>query len=143
MRMRDCDGADPAACVDLGGRVVVEEGDAIPEQVSSGRLREQSALADREFRFCADPQKTRRFFFEAVVMIGCQPFERRPFLAFVTNELPFVLANRTSWRRLCAFRKLRSALNADRIFHKAPQPLRSHLQNHRAFVCHCHSEACV
>ena len=96
MRMRNGNGADAAARVHFGNGVIVEESDAIPQQIPSGRLQEQSALAYRKFRFAADPQKAWRFFFEAVVMITRQPFERRPFLAFVTNKLPFILANRTA-----------------------------------------------
>jgi hypothetical protein len=59
-------------------------------------LHEQSALAYREFRLRADPQKMWRFLFKAVVMVSRQPFERRPFLAAVTNKLPFILANWTA-----------------------------------------------
>jgi hypothetical protein len=59
-------------------------------------LQKQSPLAYRKFWFCADAQKLRRFILEAIVMISCQPFERRPFLAGVTDELPFVLANWTA-----------------------------------------------
>ncbi len=96
MRMRDCDGPDTAARVDFGSGLIVEKGDAIPEQIPSWRLQEQSALAYCKFRFSADPQKAWRFLFEAIVMISRQPFERRPFLAFVTNKLPFIFANRTA-----------------------------------------------
>ena len=116
VRMRNRDRADTAARVHLGNRVVVEESDAIPEQISSGRLQKQSTLAYRKFRFGADPQKAWRFFFQAVVMISRQPFERRPFLASVTNKLPFISANGTAWRRPDCLRKLRSALHADKIF---------------------------
>jgi hypothetical protein len=59
-------------------------------------LQKQCALPYREFRFCTDPQKMWRFFFDAVLMISRQPFERGPFLAAVTNKLPFILADRTS-----------------------------------------------
>src|SRR6266496_2691095 len=117
VRMRNCDRADTAARVHLGNGVVVEESDAIPEQIASGRLQKQSTLAYRKFRFGADPQKTWRFFFETVAMISRQAFERRPFLASVTNKLPFILADWAPWRRLDCFRKLRSALHADKIFH--------------------------
>src|SRR4029077_3464436 len=110
-------GADAAARVHLGNGVLVEASDTIPEQISSRRLQEQSALAYRKFRFGADPQKAWRFFFEAVVMISRQEFERRPFLAFVTNKLPFIFANGTAWRRLRAFSKRRSALHTDKLFH--------------------------
>ena len=91
--MRDRDGADTAARVELGSGLAVEKRDAIPEQISSVRLQEQSALAYRKFRFGADPHKAWRFLFEPVVMISRQPFERRPFLASVTNKLPFILAS--------------------------------------------------
>jgi hypothetical protein len=115
MRVRNGNGADAAARVHLGNGVVVEESDAIPEQIPSGRLQEQSTLAYRKFRFGADSQKTWRFFFEAVAMISRQLFERRPFLASVSNKLPFVFANWTVWRRLGFLSKLRSALRADKI----------------------------
>ena len=98
--------------------MAVEKRDAIPEQISSIRLQEQSALAYRKFRLGADPQKAWRFFFEPVVMISRQPFERRPFLASVTNKLPFIFANWTARRRSGGFSKLRSALHADKIFHR-------------------------
>lgn len=59
MRMRDRDGADTAARVELGSGLAVEKRDAIPEQISSVRLQEQSALAYRKFRFGADPPRRR------------------------------------------------------------------------------------
>ena len=80
-------------------------------------MQEQSALAYRKFRFRADSEKPWRFLFEVIVMISRQPFERRPFLASVTNKLPFILANRTALRLSGAFSKLCSALDADKIFH--------------------------
>ena len=118
MRVRNRDGADAAACVYLGDCFVVQQRDAIPEQISSRRLQKQSALAYRKFRFCADAQKLRRFILEAVVMISLSSLERRPFLASVTNELPFVFANWTARRRLCSLTKLRPALHADEVFHE-------------------------
>src|SRR6266566_6256616 len=117
MRMRNPDGADAAACFYLGDCLVVQQRDAIPEQISSRRLEKQSALADREFRFGADAQKLRRFLFDAVVMISLKAFERRPFLAGVTDELPFIFANWTARRRFRSFTKLRPALHADKILH--------------------------
>src|SRR6478735_12055394 len=89
MRMRNRDGANAAASIYLGDCLVVQQRDAIPEQISSGRLEKQSPLADRKFRFSADAKKLRRFIVEAVVMIRRKPFERRPFLAGVTDKLPF------------------------------------------------------
>ncbi len=118
MGMRNRDGADAAACVYLGDCFVVQQRDAIPEQISSGRLEKQSPLAYRKFRFGADAQKLRRFLFDAVVMISRKAFERRPFLAGVTDELPFILANWTARRRFRRIIKLRPALRADKVLHQ-------------------------
>ena len=51
-------------------------------------------------------------------MIDREPFERRPFLAGVTDELPFVFANWTTRRRFRSRSKLRPALHADKIFYR-------------------------
>src|SRR5437868_14632356 len=91
--------------------------------MSCGRLHEQSALANSEFRFRSDAEKLRRLFFEAVAMMKRQLLQRRLLLSAMTNELPFVLANRTSWRRLRSLAKLRPALRADKLCH----PLRNFL----------------
>jgi hypothetical protein len=116
--MRDGYAADTAAPINFGCCLVIEQGDAIPEQISSGRLQKQSALAYGEFWFGADSQKPRRFLFEAVPIIGLESFQGCPFLASVTHELPFIFANWTAQRRFRAFSKLRPALHADKIFHR-------------------------
>jgi hypothetical protein len=59
-------------------------------------LHKQSALADGKLGLCANTEKLRRFFFETVLMIGCETFKRGPFLAAMTHKLPFILANRTA-----------------------------------------------
>src|SRR4030095_14759579 len=100
MRMRNRDGADAAACAYLGECFVVQQRDAIPEQISSGRLQKQSALTYRKFRFGADSQKPRRFLFETIMVVSRKAFERRPFLAGVTDELPFIFANWAVRRRV-------------------------------------------
>ena len=94
--MRNRDRADAAACVHLDDRLVVQQRNAVPEQISSGRLQKQSPLAYRKFRFGADSQKLRRFLFEPVVVVSRKVFECRPFLPGVTDELPFIFANWTS-----------------------------------------------
>src|SRR6266403_4200711 len=119
MGMRNRDGADAAACVYLGDCFVVRQRDAVPEQISSGRLEKQSPLAYGKFRFGADSEKPRRFIFDAVVMISRKSLERRPFLAGVTDELPFIFANWTARRRFRSLSKLRPALYADTVFHSA------------------------
>src|SRR5213596_1967081 len=118
MGMRNRDGADAAACVYLGDCFVIQQRDAIPEQISSRRLEKQSTLANREFRFSADPQKLRRFIFDAVVMISAQLLERCPFLASVTDELPFIFANWTARRRFRSIIKLAPALHTDKVLHQ-------------------------
>src|SRR6478736_7122070 len=118
MRMRNRDGADAAACVYLSDCFVVQQRDAVPEQISSGRLQKQSALAYGKFRFGTHAQKLWRFIFDSVVMISHEPFERRPFLAGVTDELPFIFANWTARRRFRSIIKLRPALHADKVFHR-------------------------
>jgi hypothetical protein len=81
-------------------------------------LQKQSALAYRKFRFCSDTQKLGRFIVVAIVMIRREPFEHGPFLASVTDELAFILANWTVRRRFRGLGKLRPALHADKIFHR-------------------------
>ena len=81
-------------------------------------MQEQSALPYRKFRFCSDAQKLGRFIVVAIVMIRREPFERRPFLASVTDELAFIFANAAGGRRLGSLIKLCSALHADKVFHR-------------------------
>ena len=118
MGMGDRDATYAAPIVDFRSGFIVEESNAIPKQISSGRLLKQSALANRKFRFRSDAQKPRRFILEAIVMIRSEPFKCRPFLAHVTDELPFVFANWTMRRRFGSLSKLRSALHADKVFHR-------------------------
>jgi hypothetical protein len=80
-------------------------------------LQEQCTLSDGKFRFGADSEKAGRFVFNSVVMIAREPIKRGPFLAGVTNELPFVLADGAGGWWLCSLVKLRSALDADEVFH--------------------------
>src|SRR6266536_1510277 len=116
--MRNRDRANTAARVHFADGFLVQQCNAIPEQISAGGLQEQCALADGKFRLRADPQKSCRFLFKAVVMISRQTFERRPFLATMTHKLPLIFANWTTRRRLRAFSKLHSALHADKVFHE-------------------------
>jgi hypothetical protein len=81
-------------------------------------LQKQRPLAYRKFRFGTDPEKPWRFIFDAVVMISREPSDCRPFLARVTNKLPFVFANKTPRWRTDGFSKLRPALHTDKVFHQ-------------------------
>src|SRR5882724_4036415 len=51
-------------------------------------------------------------------MIAREPIKRSPFLTAMTNELPFILADGAGGWRLCSLVKLRSALDADEVFHR-------------------------
>src|SRR6266700_4330655 len=121
--MRDCDRPNASARLDLRDRLAVEQRDAIPQPISRGQLHEQSTLATSAFRFRSDAEKLRRLFFEAIAMMKRQLLQRRPLLSVMTNELPCVLANRTSWRRLRGLAKRRPALHADKDFHPPPNLL--------------------
>jgi hypothetical protein len=116
--MRDRDRPNTSARPDFRDRVVLEQRNAIPQQISCGRLHQQSALSNGEFRFRSDAEKLRRLFFDTVAMMPRQLLQRRPPLPVVANELPFVLADRTSWRRLRRLAKLRPALYADKVLHR-------------------------
>jgi hypothetical protein len=116
--MRYRDRADAAARVDLRDCSIVQQRDAIPEQISRWGLHKQSALADGKFGLGANAKEVPRFFFKTVLMIGCEAFECGPFLAAMAHKLPFILANRTAERRLRRLGKLRSALYADEILHR-------------------------
>lgn len=95
MRMRYRDRTDPAARIDFGDCSIVHQRNAIPEQISGRRFHKQSALADGKFRLGANAEELRRFFFETVLMIGCETFKCCPFLAAMPDKLAFILANRT------------------------------------------------
>jgi hypothetical protein len=60
----------------------------------------------------------RRFVSEPVVMLIGQALGRRPSLTRMPDELPFVFANDTARWLLRGFAKLRSALYADKVFHR-------------------------
>ena len=87
-------------------------------------IRAGETVNSRDLVVQFDPEKLRRFVCNSVVMITRESIKRGPFLPGATNELPFVLANRAGGWRLCSFAKLRSALNADEIFHRDDEPNR-------------------
>jgi hypothetical protein len=59
VRVRDRDRGDAAELLDPRAELVVEERDAVPEDVSTGRLDEERALADGEARLAAEPDEAR------------------------------------------------------------------------------------
>lgn len=73
VRMRNGDGAQSAKSVDQGDRRVVDQGDAIPEDVPFRRTQEQCALPDGEFRSRADADETWLVLAKSVVVRNPQP----------------------------------------------------------------------
>ena len=101
--------------VDPSFDFIIEERDAIPEKISSGQLKEQRALANRELWLGADPKQLGRLFLEPVVMIRGELFHRGPCLSLMTNVLPFVSADRASFWRCGGRAELGPALHTDEI----------------------------
>jgi len=115
MRDRDC--PDTAERLDFCDRLMVEESNAIPKQVPSGQLKEERALANREFRLSTDSEQLGCLFLEPVVMVGGKLFHRRPCLSLMTNILPFVGADRARFRRRGGLAELGAALHTDEVWH--------------------------
>ena len=74
-------------------------------------------MTDGKFRFGADAEEAGRLIFNSVMMITREPIKRGPVLTGMTNELPFVLADEARRWRFRSLVKLRSALDADEVFH--------------------------
>jgi hypothetical protein len=60
VRVRDRDRLEAAGGLDVRADLVVEERDAVPQDVPAGRADEQRALADREARLAPDPDEPGR-----------------------------------------------------------------------------------
>jgi len=80
----------------------------------------QNVWPDVENR--AKPSTLKRFldFVEASAgrKRGGQEIERGPLLAAIPNELPLIVADWAARRRQHRFAKLRSAMHADKVFHR-------------------------
>ena len=113
--MRNRDRPDTAEGRNSRDRFIIEKRNAIPEKISSGQLKEQRALANRELRFGADAKQLVRLFLEPVVMIRGELFHRGPCLSLMTNVLPFVSADRASFWRCGGRAELGPALHTDEI----------------------------
>jgi len=70
-----------------------------PQQISRGDCTSRARWAMPNSGSVPCRESCGRLFFETVVMIQRQLLQRRPLLPAMTNELPFILANRTLWRR--------------------------------------------
>ena len=119
VRMRDRDRREPAAALDLGGGRVVEQRDAVPQQVRVAVGDEQRALADGELRLGPDADEV------ALRRGSCSRGRRRRSssvvhcLAAKPDVLARVGADRARLRRALALGELGPARHADRHRHGA------------------------
>ena len=125
MRMRDRDPAEPARRLDHPHRRIVDQADAVPEQVPSrtvlrrGRHQERP-LPDRKARLRADPEQPVTLGPHRQPMPAPERLERGPPLPAPAHELALVGAHRTDLERPLARRKLHATGDADRMH--GPQP---------------------
>ena len=117
VRMRDGDGAQAAETLDEGDGGLVDERDAIPQDVAVRRANEQRALADGETRLGADADQARLVLAEGVEMADREPVQGRPRLSARRRELALVLAHAALSRRSSARRILHAARRADEGWH--------------------------
>ena len=107
VRVRDRDPGEPAAVLDLGRRVLVEERDAVPHQRAAVEGDEQRSLADRQRRVDADAVEAGVV--ADVVVVACpELLGGRPPLSGLGHVLALVLADRTALGRRLRRRVLRS-----------------------------------
>ena len=119
--MRNRNGVQSAKPVDQGDRGVIDQRDAIPQDIPLRCAKEQSALADRELRLRADPDEPRLVLAESVVVRNPEPLERCPRLALGWNVLAFVFADGALNRRNVTRRILCAAGTADECRHGLPR----------------------
>jgi len=111
----DRDRGDPAELLDTAADLVVEERDAVPEDVSARRLDEERALADREVRSRADARQPRLLLADVGAVVAPELLECRPLLAGPADVLALVLADGTARRWLCALGELAPTGDADEV----------------------------
>src|SRR5258705_13516680 len=91
--MRNGDGVHPAKPVDQGDRGVIDQRDAIPQDIPLRCAKEQCALADGELRLRADADEAWLVLAEAVVVRNPEPFQRCPRLPPGRDVLALVFAD--------------------------------------------------
>src|SRR5262249_8800003 len=94
VRVRDRDLRDPAQLLDPRDRRLVDQPDAVPEEVAFGRLDQEGPLADAELRLGIDRVEPLFFLLDRVPVRPAEALERRPLLTVRADVLPLVLANR-------------------------------------------------
>src|SRR3546814_14939334 len=101
--------ADAAGFAHACHGVVIDQRDAVPQQVAARRTHQQRALADREAWLGADAEPAFGLRFDAVAMRVAQRFERGPLLPAAADVLAIVLADRATVRLARTVRELRAA----------------------------------
>src|SRR5439155_24586452 len=109
VRMRDGDRRHTAERGDRRDKLVVDERDAVPEDVAAWGLDEECPLPDREARLAADPGQARLLLADLGAVPGAELRERRPALALPAHVLALVVADRATRRRLLALGVLDAA----------------------------------
>jgi hypothetical protein len=115
--MRNRNGVQSAKPVDQGDRGVIDQRDAIPQDIPLRCAKEQSALADREPGLRANSYEPRLVLAESVVVRNPEPLEHCPRLALGWNILTLVLADGALNRRSVTRRILCAAGTADECRH--------------------------
>src|SRR5262249_33514762 len=136
VRVGDGDGPEAAARPDRLDRRVVEEADAVPEDVAGRGLDEESLLADTEGGDGGDAGEAGILLAEHVpVALGRHLGQCRPPLSLPPDVLALVLADRAAGRRRVAGGVLDAAGDAHASGHRSPpvaRPGRDLRRRHRA-----------
>src|SRR6267142_4886871 len=118
--MRNRDGVQPAKPLDQGDRGVVDQRDAIPQDVPLRRAHEQCALADGELRLRTDADEAWLVLAEPIVVRNPEPFQRCPRLPLRRDVLALVFADGALSRWSATRRILSAAGSADECRHGLP-----------------------
>jgi hypothetical protein len=115
--MGDGDCFEPAERADdLEGRVI-EKADAVPENIAGRRDDQEGPLPDRELRHRPNAEEIRRHLAEGVEAADGELLRRQPFLSRLGDELPLVLADDATRRRIGALRILNATSLAEVLRH--------------------------
>ena len=117
VRVRDGDRGQAAQRAHDVDRRVVQQRDAVPQDVARRGAKEERALADGEARLRADPVQPRLQSLKGVAVRPPKLGEREPALAAGADVLPLVHAHRARVRRRVGGRELGSAGGAEIRLH--------------------------
>src|SRR5438046_2802982 len=112
MRVRDGDGPHATELANGSNGGVVEQRDAVPQQVATGRSHQQGALADGEARLRADAGQP-EVLADLVDVVTLQLIQRAPLLARPADVLALVFADVAARRRRAGWSELHAAGHAD------------------------------